>query len=71
MPPAKPAAEFPKLWFPAPETCPDPTNLSPFQREIFEQLIKLQEMENLDPKGNHHDKITFLTNYLIHLILNS
>ena len=40
--PAKPAPECEKLWFPTPETCPDLTNLSPLQREIFEQLLKLQ-----------------------------
>ena len=61
--PAKPAPEYEKLWFPTPETCPDPTNLSPLQREIFEQLLKLQEMEKLDPKGNHQDKITFLSKF--------
>ena len=33
------------------------------QREIFEQLLKLQKMEKLDPKGNHQDKITFLSKF--------
>ena len=61
--PAKPAPEYEKLWFPTPETCPDPTNLWLLQREIFEQLLKLQEMEKLDPKGNHQDKITFLSKF--------
>ena len=61
--PAKPAPEYEKLWFPTPETCPDPTNLSPLQRDIYEQLLKLQEMEKLDPKGNNQDKITFLSKF--------
>ena len=52
--PAKPTPEYEKLWFPTPETCPD---LSPSQREIFEQLLKLQEMRNY----THQDKITFLS----------
>ena len=39
-------------------------NFSPLQREIFEQLLKLQEMEKLDPKGNNQDKITFLRKFL-------
>ena len=58
--PAKPTPEYEKLWFPTPETCPDPTNLSPLQREIFEQLLKLQEMEKLDQstKKPHHTKVT-------------
>ena len=60
---AQPAPEYEKLWFPTPETCPDPINLSPLQREIFEQLLKLQEMQKLDPKGNHEDKITFLSKF--------
>ena len=61
--PAKPAPEYEKLWFPTPETCPDPTNLSPLQRDVYEQLLKLQEMEKLDPKGNNQDKITFLSKF--------
>ena len=32
--PAKPAPEYQKLWFPTPETCPDPTNLSPLQKYL-------------------------------------
>ena len=49
--PAKPAPEYEKLWFPTPEPCPDPTNFLPLQRETFEQLLKLQEKEKLDPRG--------------------
>ena len=51
--PAKLAPDYAKLWFATPETCSDPTNLGPLQEEIFEQLLKLQEMEQLDPKGNN------------------
>ena len=51
------------MCFTTPETCPDPTNLSPLQREIYEQLLKLQEMEKFDPKGNHQDKITLLSKF--------
>ena len=61
--PATPAPEYEKLWFPLLETCPDSTNLSPLQREIFEQLLKQQEMEKLDTKGNQQDKITFLSKF--------
>ena len=59
--PAKLAPEYEKFWFPTPETCPDPTNMSPLQRETFEQLLKLQEIEKLDTKGNHQDRINFLS----------
>ena len=58
--PAKPAPELEKLLFPTTELCPD---ASPLQREIFEQLLKLQETEKLDPKGNHQDKVTFLSKF--------
>ena len=61
--PLKLAPEYEKLWFSTLKTCPDPTNLSALQREIFEQLLKLQEMGKLDPKGNHQDKITFLSKF--------
>ena len=65
--PAKPAPEYEKSWFPRPEMYRDPTNLLPLQREILSplQLLKLQEMEKLDPKGNHQDKITFLSKFLL------
>ena len=36
----KRAPEYEKFWFPTPETCPDPTNLSPLQRKILEQFVK-------------------------------
>ena len=61
--PAKPAPEYEQLWFPTPETCPDLTNLSPLQKEIFEHLMRLQEKEKLEPKGNHQDKIIFLSKF--------
>ena len=51
------------MWFATLVPCPDSTNLSPLQREISEQLLKLQEMEKLDPKGNHKDNITFLSKF--------
>ena len=53
------APNFEKILFPTPETCPDATNLSPLQREIFEQLLKLHEMEKLGTKGYHQDKFMF------------
>ena len=62
--PAKPAPDYAKLWFPTPETCSEPTNLGPLQGEIFAQLLKLQEMEQLVPKGNNQDKIAFLGEFL-------
>ena len=42
--PARPAPEYDKLWFPTPETCTNPANLSPLQREIYDQILRFQKI---------------------------
>ena len=58
-----PTPDYSKLWFPTPETCHDFSNLTPLQREIFDQILKLQRQEKLDPKNNEADKLEFLKNF--------
>ena len=45
--------EEPKLekrWYPTPETCEDPIHLNDIERRIYDELLKLCELEKLDPK---------------------
>ena len=59
-PTGRPAPDYSKLWFPTPETCNDFSNLTPLQREVFDQILQLQREEKLDPKNNEADKLEFL-----------
>ena len=59
----RPKPEYEKLWFPTPETCPNPDSLPPLQREIFDQIQHFQGLEKIDPKANEVHKQTFLANF--------
>ena len=56
----RPPPDYSKLWFPTPETCTDLSNLSPLQREIYDQILQLRRCEKLNPKTNLHDRQEFL-----------
>ena len=45
-----------KLWFRNPETCNDFANLTPLQREIYDQILHFQRQEKMDPTYNESDK---------------
>ena len=52
--------EYNKLWFPTTESCSDPENLPPLQREIFDQKLRFQNIEWQDSrKKNTTDKNFF------------
>ena len=59
----RPPPDYSKLWFPTPETCTDLSNLSPLQREIYDQILQLQRCEKLNPKTNSHDREEFLKKF--------
>ena len=40
-PTGRPPPDYSKLWFPTPETCHDFFNLTPLQREIYDQILQL------------------------------
>ena len=61
--PARPAPEYNKLWFPTPETCTDPANLSPLQREIYDQILRFQKIEKQNPIENDIDRNNFLQRF--------
>ena len=67
-PTGRPPPDCSKLWFPTPETCNDFSNLTPLQREIYDQILQLQRQEKMDPKNNETDKLEFFEkNFMGHL----
>ena len=61
--PSRPAPEYDKLWFPTPETCDNPDQLPPLQREVYDQILKLQQAERLTPAQNEDDREQFLEKF--------
>ena len=59
----RPAPEYDKLWFPTPETCPDPTNLPPLQKEIYEQILRFQKIERQNPSEMNTTEESFLIDF--------
>ena len=55
----KSAPEYEKFWFSTPETCENPSFLTPIQREIYDQITHLKSLELCEPKSNDHDRLTF------------
>ena len=62
-PKSRPKPEYDKLWFPTPETCSDPENLSPLEREIYDQISYFKSLEKIDPKIDPSQKEKFLENF--------
>ena len=59
----RPKPEYEKLWFPTPETCPNPEMLSPLEREIFDQIQNFQMLEKIDPKASSEYRAQFLQQF--------
>ena len=58
--PPKPEPEFKTFWFLTPETCEDPNQLAPIQREIYNQILRIKQLETRDPQNNEMDRREFL-----------
>ena len=52
-----------QYWFPTPENCQDPSNLSEINRRIYKTLTEFQAKEKVDPNRNLQDRRTFLSNF--------
>ena len=53
--PKRPPPDYDKIWFPTPETCPNPENLHSLQRKINDNITELQQRDTLDPQQNSGD----------------
>ena len=61
--PKRPPPDYDKIWFPTPETCPNPENLPSLQRKIYDNITELQQRDTLDPQQNSGDRETFLKQF--------
>ena len=62
--PPKPEPVYKTFWFPTPETsCDDPSQLTPTQREIYDQILRLKQLETRDPQNNEMDRQEFLDQF--------
>ena len=50
-------------WFPTPEDPGDPTTYTPIQQRIYNELLELKELEQLNPQENEKSRKTFLSNF--------
>ena len=62
--PKRPAPDYDKIWFPTPETYPNPENLPSLQRKIYDNITKSQQRDTLDPQQNSGDRETFLKQFV-------
>ena len=50
-------------WFPTPEEPGDPTTYTPIQQRIYNELLELKELEQLNPQDNAKSRKAFLLNF--------
>ena len=62
-PTGRPPLDYSKLWFPTPETSTDFSNLTPLQREFFDQILQLQRQGKMNPKNNDTVKLENLKKF--------
>ena len=53
--PPRPEPKDEQLWFPTPETYNHPDQLQPLQKEIYDQITRIQHAEKLDPNKCEED----------------
>ena len=50
-------------WFPTPEEPGDPTTYTPIQQRIYNELLELKQLEQLNPQDNAKSRKAFLSNF--------
>ena len=61
--PPRPKPEYKKFWFPTPETCKHPERLQGVEQRIYDELSKLQELDQIDPQTNQSYRKKFLQRF--------
>ena len=57
------ASEQEEFWFPTTENPGDPTKYTPIQQRIYNELVELQRLENLNPRESDESRQQFLANF--------
>ena len=52
-----------KRWYPTHETCEDPADLNNIKRRIYDETLKLLELENLEPTVDDDQRKAFLDQF--------
>ena len=52
-----------QFWFPTPETCSDPSKLNETEREIYEAILHMRQLEKINPERSDQDRADFLKNF--------
>ena len=50
-------------WFPTPGDPGDPTTYTPIQQRIYNELLELKQLEQLNPQDNEESRKSFLSNF--------
>ena len=52
-----------EFWFPTPENCKDPENLTGIHKRIYDEIVALKAREKLEPDKNSEDRKKFLSQF--------
>ena len=52
-----------EFWFPTPENCKDPENLTGIHKRIYDEIVALKAREKLEPDKNLEDRKKFLSQF--------
>ena len=61
--PPRPQPDYKNFWFQTPESCRNPEKLQGVEKRIYEELLKLQELDKIDPQMDANDRETFLQRF--------
>ena len=61
--PPRPQPDYKIFWFQTPETCRNPEKLQGVEKRIYEDLLKLQELDKIDPQKDANYRETFLQRF--------
>ena len=50
-------------WFPTPEEPGDPDTYTPIQQRIYDELLELKQLEQLNPTDNNESRMKFLSHF--------
>ena len=50
-------------WFLTPENCPNPEKLERINKRIYEEIVKLEKQEKIDPITHPEDRKNFLAQF--------
>ena len=58
-----PTSNKSQFWFPTPESCQNPDALTGIEKQIYDSLMKFQQMERLNPNNSSEQEEKFLSQF--------